>query len=523
MDPDVARQASAGGRSRAADLALCAALVAAWCAVLGDLCLRPPAARDWASEKRAPPVAPSAPTSMAGWNALPRRLEEWWSLALGGRELLLGARTRLMLGLGAPPARDLDGDEAGWLWYDPRWALSARRGTAPFDQADIARFAGALRASRELCEARGVRYGFVVCPDKETVHADRRPASRAAVLPSRREQFASLVAPLARIDALDLAPALVDEAERDQPGDPTYFALGTHWTPRGSWRAGVECAGWLAALEGAPAPRLASREQLWRPPLARQHHDSWAGALHAVGALVEEVPDAAPPGGFSWRLASSEPGQQRFVRGDGSGRRILLCADSFGPYLATWLAEHAGEVVVAASSSLSEELLAATRPDWCLHVVVERQLALGPPGVRSPVRRLDEAELARLAVAGRAVLDPSAARARGATRLVVESGGLRARHGDSPLDGVVLALPPRSAASVLALELELARPGAVRVAWRGATDADFLRLRSHQLELPAGRSLVALLLPEHELQGSVLLSGAGLDYLVRKAEWRAAP
>ncbi len=518
----VAQAGSTGGPSRGANLWLCLALCAAWCAVLGDACLRPPSSRDWAGEKRVAPSAPSLPASLGGWSTLPRRTEDWWSLALGGREFLLGARTRLLLFLGAPLARDLRGDDEGWLWYDPRWALSARRGTAPFDAAEIERFAGALRTSRELCETRGVRYGFVLCPDKETVHADRRPAHRAALLPSRREQFFAQVVPLARADALDLAPALVDEARHDAPGDPTYFALGTHWTPRGSWRAGVECATWLAAREGAAVPAFVAREQLWRPSLAPAFHDSWAGTLHGSGAMVEAVPDAAPPGGFAWRLASSEAGLQRFVRGDGSGRRILLCADSFGPYLATWLAEHAGEVVVAASSSLSEELLRATRPDWCLHVVVERQLALAPPGVRQPVRRLEEAELAGLPSAGRAVLDPSLARARGTTRLAAEVGGMRARHGVSPLDGLVLALPPRSSASVLVLELEVDRPGELRVAWRGASDADFLRLRSHALELSAGRVLVALQLAEHDLQGSVLLSGADLDYLVRRAEWREA-
>ena len=514
----------AGQPSRAADVLLCALFIAACCAVVGDALARPPATRDWAAEKRAPPAAPGLPTSLAGWNALPRRLEEWWSLALGGREFLLGTRTRAMILLGAPPARDLLADEAGWLWYDPPAAFSARRGTSPFDAAAMGRFADALRSSRELCEAQGVRYGFVVCPDKETVHADRRAAERAQVLPSRREQFRSQVARLAQADVLDLAPALVDEARHDAPGDPTYFALGTHWTPRGSWRAGVECASWLAALEGAPEPRLAARDELWRPPLAPEHHDSWAGALHAKGALLESVPDAAPPGGFAWRLASSEPGQQRFVRGDGSGRRILLCADSFGPYLATWLAEFAGEVVVAAPSSLSEELLRATRPDWCLHVVVERQLASAPPGVRRPVRELRESELAALPVAARAVLDPAHAhaRARGATRLALASSGLRARHGDSPLDGVVLALPPRSTASVLVLELLVERPGALRVAWRGGADQDFLRLRSHEVQLPAGRALVALELSEQDLQGSVLLSGRGLDYLVVRAEWRDA-
>ena len=177
----------AGQPSRAADVLLCALFIAACCAVVGDALARPPATRDWAAEKRAPPAAPGLPTSLAGWNALPRRLEEWWSLALGGREFLLGTRTRAMILLGAPPARDLLADEAGWLWYDPPAAFSARRGTSPFDAAAMGRFADALRSSRELCEAQGVRYGFVVCPDKETVHADRWVAERAQVLPSRCE------------------------------------------------------------------------------------------------------------------------------------------------------------------------------------------------------------------------------------------------------------------------------------------------------------------------------------------------
>jgi hypothetical protein len=62
----------------------------------------------------------------------------------------------------------------------------------------------------------------------------------------------------------------------------------------------------------------------------------------------------------------------------------------------------------------------------------------------------------------------------------------------------------------------------LRVAWRGGADQDFLRLRSHEVQLPAGRALVALELSEQDLQGSVLLSGRGLDYLVVRAEWRDA-
>ncbi len=498
---------------------LSSAMVAVWLAVGADAVLRPPSQRDWAAERRPAPVAPQMPHQAADWSRLPAKLESWWSDALGGREWLLRGRAMLRVSLDLSPGAWIESAD-DWLWYQTPEALSARRGTRPISPAEAARQAGTLKAARALCERVGARYGYVICPDKETVHVDRVPAATQALGPTRREVFASEVAALAGVAVLDLTPALRDEATYDTPSDPVYFRLGTHWTPRGSWRAGVATLTWMAEQAGVAAPALPTRDQLWRPALAPQHHDSWAGPLHLEGWLHEAVPDAAPQGGWTWHIESEGAGTQRFVRREAQGPKIILCADSFGPYLAPWLALQAREVLVIAAPSLSLELLEEERPDWVLHAVVERQLAYGPPAVRAPVRVLSTSELDAARTVASAVLAPSAVSTRGDARTQSVAAGLQVSCGANPLDAVVVRLPRRSSACVLALSLDVAEASTLRIAWRGPADADFLRLRSHTVALVAGPNRIGLELPAGELQGEVLLTAKDLRAVIHHVEWR---
>ena len=498
---------------------LSAVVVAAWLAVGSDAVLRPPAQRDWAAERRPAPVAPQMPRKAADWSRLPAKLESWWSDAIGGREWLLRQRSMLRVSLDLSPGAWIEsGDE--WLWYQTPEALAARRGTRPISTAEAARYAGTLKAAHALCARVGARYCYVICPDKETVHAERVPAATQAIGPTRREEFATQVAALAGVAVLDLAPALREETAYDTDSDPVYFRYGTHWTPRGSWRAGVATLTWMAEQAGTPPPQLPTRAELWRPSLAQQHHDSWAGPLHLEGWLHEAVPDAAPQGGWTWRIESEGAGTQRFVRREATGPKIILCADSFGPYLAPWLAMHAREVLVIAAPSLSLELLEQERPDWVLHAVVERQLAFGPPAVRAPVRVLSESEWRTARSVASAVLTPDAVTTRGEARTSRVDSGLQLHCGTNPLDAVVVRLPRRTQPCVLALSLDASQASTVRVAWRGTSDADFLRLRSHAVALVAGRNHIGLELPEGELQGDILLSGRDLHCVLQAVEWR---
>ncbi|MEQ1893414.1 MAG: hypothetical protein ABL998_12780 [Planctomycetota bacterium] len=414
-----------------------------------DQLLRPDGARDCRqAEQRPPEPRPGLPRSLVDVAAFPRRYERHYLDTFGLRDVLLRWNSREQwLGLGHLPVTTWESGRDGWCFYLGEDSRAVHRGMLPFRPGQVDDWVRRLRERQELFAARGIRYLFVLCPNKETIYPEFTPATWAPLGPTRMDEFAARLAAEGDLSFLDLRPALLAAKAEDGIGDRLYTPLGTHWNGRGTFAAYTAI---VARLQGElPALVPVRREDCARLPIE--------GRGDGVGMQLY-IDDLVPREGHTLRPAAG-PGYRTLVRppdpGQGSrtvsekagpAPRLLWLHDSFGPYLQDLVAETFSSVHAYWSQDLELTALDEARPDVVLETFVERVLAAPKP--YRPIRRgnpLTE-EFARASLTLWSTRDPSAPPAR-----VMGEAGLETRDGRLHLRcrGIRagLLLPPLKAAA----------------------------------------------------------------------------
>ncbi|MBL8861814.1 MAG: hypothetical protein JNK02_07350 [Planctomycetes bacterium] len=374
MDPRARRS------RRPLDLAAAAAFLAALAAPTADRLARPSAVRDVRHENRAPapfPAPPRAALAVGGWS---RGFERWFDDTHGLRDVLLGARNAALLAARLPPTPVLEPGDGGWIFFRGDLSFEAHRGTHPLLARRAAEWATALEERRAWLAERGVRFLFVVVPDKETVYAERLPDTWTPLGPGAFDLLLDELRARTGVEVLDLRPVLRAARAGDRPAveDFLYFPRGTHWTLRGACAANEALVARLASSSpGLRAPECGSVD----PVLGGvEGEDSWArwlyleSALRPVWVLVPagtRVADVgAPPQG---------PGQSALSgAGDPSAPAVHLFHDSNGPFLHPFLSASVRRLRATWRASVDRALVAAERPDVVVLLRAERMLSLPP-------------------------------------------------------------------------------------------------------------------------------------------------
>ena len=123
----------------------------------------------------------------------------------------------------------------GWLFFAQQEMIEHYLGTAKFSTAQLQAWQKLLEKRRDWLAARGIKYLFVIPPDKHNIYSEQLPVWLQNAAPANREtkldQFLKFMKEHSTVEVLDLRqPLLAAKATA-----PTYLQNDTHWNAFGAF------------------------------------------------------------------------------------------------------------------------------------------------------------------------------------------------------------------------------------------------------------------------------------------------
>lgn len=491
-------------RPRAFDVAAVALLVAACGLPAVGSIVRPEATENSVrDERRAPASWPGMPRSAREAARWPRLFKSWHDDQLGFRDVVLEARSRLLLhGMGISPTASALIDD-GWLFYAAESSVEAWRGAAPLAREHVDDWVRVFRDRTGWCGARGIVYRATLAPNKYEVYPERVPAPHAKIGPSRYDQIHDALSAERGGWYVDMRSVLIDERRHDAVDDYTYSRSGTHWTARAALR------GCVALLESARSVgfdvEIPRREHFRFAPFSFDD-DAWRGQLHLPDYPLETQPLLVGNLGRAWRPTERLDDQRKRVEtmtGDKTLPRLWLVHDSFGMAVRPMLAPYFSRVTCdwKVLGEFDPEAMRAFAPHLVIDLHTERQVYRSLPDF---IASRDAAERAkRFQRAGVVAwsLPQSAARVRTEGRITAEHVGDELVLESSEAGGAIVIADARlrvRGTPILRLELDAEHAGPLHVQWqlRGGTTWRTAQVREVELAAGPQEVLVEILDPD---------------------------
>ncbi|MBK7643613.1 MAG: hypothetical protein IPJ19_11310 [Planctomycetes bacterium] len=491
-------------------------------------------------EHRRPAPEPELELDPAALYRFPARYEAFFKDDLGLRDQLLRWHSLQSLRLfGVAPTEQVLLGKQGWYFYTGNESVPIYRGLEPFTRAELRAWKVALESRRDWLAARGIRYVFVIAPNKETVYPDHMPPELEPLGPTRLEQFAEYMQRESDLDFLDLRPAFKAARAQDVPGNYLYFEEGTHWNAHGSQTAYEAIVDHLTRYFPQLKPL---RAEQWKQVPFDGPGDTWAdnmyigdlspqrqiGLMRPLGTAISSTLNEGHEGPFG-------PGR-KLLRGssDASLPRMLMFHDSFGPYIEFMLSEHCSQLECEWTYDFDMPEVRKFEPAVVIELWVERTFAFWNPRPLEPGSAADAREAFANSKQTCLVLDPAAPTGFDAfAKLEVSAvrdadGAALALATHSGLDS--LLTPPLGCAGggrpLVHLTLDSPQKGVLDIFYLLPGDGEYSRRQDCVVEVERGRNDLYVQLPRPGVTGRLRLrpgfSSAG-PYLLRALEVRAGP
>ncbi|HUR27475.1 MAG TPA: hypothetical protein VM509_04760 [Planctomycetota bacterium] len=335
-------------------------------------------------ELRAPAPEPEAPQSARELAKYPASYEAYFKDTFGLRDRLLRWNSIVkVFGLGVSPCTEVFFGKQGWMFYTGQNSEENHRGNHPFRPRLLQRWGEVLERKRADLDALGIRYLYVIAPDKETVYAELLPDSMRAIGPTRRELLtAYLREHHPKVEILDLSDCLREAKRDDGPDDFVYGKFGTHWTGRGARVA-------LRAILERLDQQVGGFEPEAVDDFERKEFDdmgdSWAPRMYIKDLLSQPTTSYQPASIRAKVRYESRFGIGRVLKtelDDSTRPRVMLVHDSFGPYIEVGLAEQCSYLECHWDLRVDPADIEAAEPQVFVDMFVERTLnQLAPEGL----------------------------------------------------------------------------------------------------------------------------------------------
>jgi hypothetical protein len=252
----------------------------------------------------------------------------------------------------------------------------------PYTQSQLKDAQLELEAKRDWLAARGIKYLFVIAPEKASIYPEHLPASLKPATTTRTDQLVEYLRLHSMVAVLDLRPAL----RRARQKFPVYYKTDPHWNLPGAF---VACQTILSHLSSqfpglVPFDGDAFSIQ-WRPgtggceaSLADEPYLAEANRFvflpgPALPELEFRTPDNHPLGLQQiWGLPSLETGFT--TTNSRRSRRVEVFGDSFASYLQPFLGFHFGTTIYHYRTRFDKVSVNKAQPDLVIEETVERYL-----------------------------------------------------------------------------------------------------------------------------------------------------
>ncbi|OIQ76721.1 hypothetical protein GALL_415930 [mine drainage metagenome] len=186
-------------------------------------------------EKRKLAERPPLYWTREGFNKFSADFTKYFDDNFGGREKFIKLHSYIQGAIfGISPAKNAIIGKQGWLFLGDGNVVADYRHTHPFTDGELKLWRDSLVAKRDWLSARGIKYLFVVAPDKHSIYPEFMPDYLNQVRSdSCLDQLLAYLKANSNIQILDLRPALWAEKASVR----LYHKTDTHWNERGAFVA----------------------------------------------------------------------------------------------------------------------------------------------------------------------------------------------------------------------------------------------------------------------------------------------
>ena len=321
-------------------------------------------------EQRRAAVLPPVPRSVAALYHYPAEFSHFMDDHYGLRGLAINARARLVFWLlGDSFAPDIMVGRDHWLFFTGNRELRDTLHTDPLSAASVSTWAAGIEARRRWLAARGIKYVFVLAPDKRSVYPEYLPRLlRPGPGPTRRGQLDDALADQPAF--LDLTAALrADKAE-----GRLYYRWDTHWNRLGGYdgyravmhRLGLTPEPMALGHALVAVDRVGDLGRL--AGLELSEHD-----LGPRSTCARTLPPSADPALFSNPFDESQPVYEDASTTCATGTgRLLMFHDSFAGMWEPWLSTQFARAVYVWRPPSFEEMKRMVEIEHPTVVIEER-------------------------------------------------------------------------------------------------------------------------------------------------------
>jgi hypothetical protein len=363
---------------RRADIALIAAFfVFLWLPTADSLLHLDQAASP--NENRPPAAYPAFRRGLKGTREFLGGFEAWFADHFGWRRQLVRWEQRLKWTLfrDSRIANVLVGKE-GWLFFSDGRTVDDISGMRPFSEADLDEWLTLLTGRRDWLRQRGIRYLFVIPPDKQSIYPEYLPAwlIARARSPRRIDQLLAHVRAHSDVPILDLREAVRDARKLGL----VYLRTDTHWNDLGGFAASRRIVSEVSSL-GVPVTPPDSDAFL--EIKLNEAGGDLARMLGQEKYLSErDRPSLTPrpPLGLPAMLPDPKlvfktwiPGTEPIVSNNPAATgKIVLFRDSFAVALSKFLGLSFGRAVYVWQQNWDRRIIEMEKPDIVVDEMLER-------------------------------------------------------------------------------------------------------------------------------------------------------
>jgi hypothetical protein len=326
-------------------------------------------------------VAPPAPEPAARAIArFPRYFRRHFRISFGLRDVLVRANALLKIkGLGVSPSRRILLGKQGWLFYWDEGEPECCTASDPFTSAELAQWVTVLQTRHDWLASRGIKFLFVVAPDKHTIYPDRLPDYVRRHHPeSRLDQLLGELREHSSVHALDLRPSMMSSRNRGL----LYYRLDTHWDQAGAFVAYQQIISGLS--HWFPRARPLGWDSVTVTEKIGPYHDLADLSGLRSGDLIEIAPCVTPKHQRRARVVSGDARALEIENAvmdclvtespDAQIPGAVILRDSYGMSLVPFLSEHFGKAVYLWTNNPDPEVVAQQHPAVVIWEINERFL-----------------------------------------------------------------------------------------------------------------------------------------------------
>jgi alginate O-acetyltransferase complex protein AlgJ len=203
------------------------------------------------SENRLLAAYPQRPDGVAGLEKFQSGWEAYFNDHFGCRKVLVRWHNKLKWSLFEEKnARNVLMGTGGWMFASEKRMVEHFRGALPFTELELNDWQKLLERRRDWLAQRGIKYLFVLAPDKQSIYPEYLPAwLKDLGGQTKVDQFFAHMKAHSAVEVLDLRPSLIAAKK----SAPVYLKTDTHWNQFGSF---IACENVIQTLARHQLPGL---------------------------------------------------------------------------------------------------------------------------------------------------------------------------------------------------------------------------------------------------------------------------